>query len=90
MHLNTHSVVILIIMINKNKNDFSVIKSGVFQPCQRHYHYVKGCNSGASQRILSEQVVTCLVHSKELILPSTGREGAAGGGGGGCTIGRYL
>ena len=55
---------------------------GVYSRCQRHYHYVKGCNSGASQRILSEQVVTCLVHSKELILPSTGREGAAGGVGG--------
>ena len=33
MHLNTHSIVILIIMINKNKNDFSVIKSDVFQLC---------------------------------------------------------
>ena len=27
--------------------------------------YVKGCNSGASQKISWEQLVTCLTHSKE-------------------------
>ena len=47
-------------------------KSGVFEPhlgayslCERRDPYIKGCNSGASQKILWEQVVTCSGHSKE-------------------------
>ena len=47
-------------------------KSGVFEPhfgtysrCNRRYPYIKGCHSGASQKILWKQVVTCSAHSKK-------------------------
>ena len=38
---------------------------GAYSRCKRRHPYIKGCNSGASQKILWEQVVTCLAHSKE-------------------------
>ena len=37
--------------------------SRFFSRCERPY--VKGCNSGASQKISWEQLVTCLAHCKE-------------------------
>ena len=96
-------------MINNNKNDFLVIKSGVFQPrfgvysrCQRQYPYIKGWNSGASQRILSEQVVMCLAHSKERFKTSfveywgwgwgwvQGRSLPLRAGGGWCTAYKFI
>ena len=38
---------------------------GAYSRRERRYPYIKGCNSGASQKILWEQVVTCSAHSKE-------------------------
>ena len=66
-HLVTHSLLILIIMINK-KMIYPWFNSGGFQPRlgrERRYPYVKGCIFGASQKISWEQLVTCLAHSKE-------------------------
>ena len=44
------------------------------------YPYVKGCNSGASQKISREEVVTCLAHSKERFKPSLAEYWRAEGG----------
>ena len=66
-HLVTHSLLILIIMIN-NFFIYLWFNSGGFQPRlgrERQYPYVKGCIFGASQKISWEQLVTCLAHSKE-------------------------
>ena len=41
---------------------------GIFSPCERRYPYVKGCNSGASQKISWEQVAMCLAHSTEQLI----------------------
>ena len=38
---------------------------GAYSRCERRYPYIKGCNSGASQKILWEQTVTCSGHVKE-------------------------
>ena len=66
-------------------------KSDVFEPhfgaysrCERRYPYIKGCNSGASQKILWKQIVTCLAHSKERFKTNL----AEYWGGGGCTVGQ--
>ena len=63
---------LLILVIVQRKLLFRWFKSGVFQPhfgaysrCDRRYPYIRGCNSGASQKILWEQVVTCSAHSKK-------------------------
>ena len=60
-HLDTHSLLILIIMFNRKK---WWLNSGGFQPCfgvfsrcERRYP----CNSGTSQKISWEQLVTCNV-----------------------------
>ena len=70
-HWDTLSLLILGIMFNKSCF-FWRFKSDVFEPhfgaysrCERRYPYIKGCDSGASQKILWEQVVTCSGHSKE-------------------------
>ena len=69
-HWDTLSLLSLVIILTKVV--FLWFKSGVFEPhfgaysrWERRYPYIKGCNSGASQKILWEQVVTCLGHSKE-------------------------
>ena len=85
--LNTYSFLTLIIKSNK-KCISRWFNSGVFQPCsgvfsrcERRYPNVKGCNSGASQKISREQVVTCLAHSKEHFKPILAEYW-----GGGCTV----
>ena len=69
--MDTHSILILIMI---NKNDFSVICQVVFSRVLASSVGVKdgtlttslkGCNSGASQKISWEQLVTCSAHSKE-------------------------
>ena len=56
---------------------------GVFSGCERRYPYVKGCNSGAYQKISWEQHVTCLAHSKEDFKTCLAEYWGWGGGGGG-------
>ena len=70
-HWDTLSLLILVIMLDKSCF-FWWFNSGVFEPhfgvysrCERRHPYIKGCNSGASQKILWEQIVTCSAHSKE-------------------------
>ena len=70
-HWDILSLLILVIMFNKSCF-FWWFKSGVFEPhfgaysrCERQYPYIRGCNSGASQKILWKQVVTCSAHSKK-------------------------
>ena len=70
-HWDTLSLLILVIMFNESCF-FGDFKSRIFEPhfvayslCERRYPYIKGCNSGASQKILWEQVVTCSAHSKK-------------------------
>ena len=46
-------------------SDVFELHFGAYSRCERFYPYIKGCNSGASQKILWEQVVTCSGHSKE-------------------------
>ena len=41
---------------------------------------LKGCNSGASQKILWEQVVTCSAHSKEHFKTNLAEYWGGGGG----------
>ena len=67
-----HTVIIDFSHYVQRKLLFWWFKSGVFElhfgaysRCERRYPYMKGCNSGASQQILWEQVVTCSAHSKE-------------------------
>ena len=68
-------------------------KSDVFQPHfgadsrrERRYPYIKGCNSGTSQKILWEQIVTCSEHSKEHFKTNLAEYWWLGGGG--CTVGQ--
>ena len=89
-HCDTLSLLILVIMFNESCF-FWWFKSGVFEPhfgdyslCKRRYPYIKGCNSGASQKILWKQIVTCSAHSKEHFKTNL----AEYWGGGGCTVGR--
>ena len=70
-HWDTLSLLTLVIMFNESCF-FWWFKSGVFEPhfgafgrCEGRSLYTKGCNSGASQKILWEQVVTCSAHSKK-------------------------
>ena len=71
--IDTQSMSLLILGIMFNKSCFFWrFKSDVFEPhfgaysrCERRYPYIKGCDSGASQKILWEQVVTCSGRSKE-------------------------
>ena len=70
-HWDTLALLILVIMFNESCF-FWWFTSGVFEPhfggysrCERRYPYIKGCNSGASQKILWKQVVTCSAHSEE-------------------------
>ena len=67
-----HTVVIDFSHYVQRKLLFWWFKSGVFEPRfgaysrrERRYPYIKGCNSGTSQKILWEQIVTCSEHSKE-------------------------
>ncbi len=86
-----HTVIIDFSHYVQRKLLFWWFKSGVFEPhfgaysrCERRYPYIKGCNSGASQKILWEQVVTCSGHSKEHFKTNL----AEYWGGGGCTVGQ--
>ena len=54
----------------------------------RQYPYVKGGNSGASQMLSWEQLVTCLAHSNEHFNTSLAEYWCGGGEGGGCTVGQ--
>ena len=85
-----HTVIIEFSHYAGRKLLFWWFKSGVFEPhfggysrCERRYPYIKGCNSGASQKILWKQVVTCSAHSKEHF-----KTNLAEYWGGGCTVGR--
>ena len=67
-----HTVIVDFSHYVQRKLLFRWFKSDVFQQhfgaysrCERRYPYIKGCNSGVSQKILWEQVVTCSAHSKE-------------------------
>ena len=72
---------------------FLWFNSGVFEPhfdahsrCERRYPYVKGCNSGASQKILWKQVVTCSAHSKKHCKTNLAENLGGGGGVGGSLL----
>ena len=47
------------------KSDVFERHFGAYSRYERRYPYIKGCNSGASQKILWEQVVTCSAHFTE-------------------------
>ena len=86
-----HTVIIDFSHCVKRKLLFRWFKSGVFQPhfgaysrCDRRYPYIKGRNSGASQKILWEQVVTCSAHSKEHFKTNLAEYWRRGG----CTVGQ--
>ena len=87
-----HTVIIEFSHYVQRKLLFLWFKLGVFEPhfgaysrCERRYPYVKGCNSGASQKILWEQVVTCSGHSKKHFITNLAEYW---GGGGVCTVGQ--
>ena len=66
------------------RSSVSQLHFGVFCLYERRYPYVKGCNSGASQKISWKQVVTCLAHIKKHFQTSLAEYwGWWGGGGGG-------
>ena len=73
-HLDTHPILILIIMISKNGWFLGDLSQVVFSRALASKVGVKdgtlttslkGCNSGASQKISWEQLATCSAHSKE-------------------------
>ena len=88
-----HTVIIDFSHYVQQKLLFRRFKSGVFQPhfgaysrCERRYPYIKGCNSGASQKILWKQVVTCSAHSTEHFKTNL----AEYRGEGDCTVGQII
>ena len=57
---------------------------GAYSRCERRYPYIKGCNSGAPQKVLWEQIVACSAHSKKHFKTNL----AEYWGGGGFTVGQ--
>ena len=70
----------------------SQLHFGIFCRYESQYPYIKGCNSGASQKISWKQVVMCLAHIKKHFQTSLAEYwgwwgGGGGGGGGGGEVG---
>ena len=72
------------------KSDVFQPRFGVFSRCERRYPYVKGCNSGASQKNLEKQVVTCSAHFKEHVKTSLDDTGVEGMEERKCTVGQDI